>query len=189
MEAIAAKTSGQNIIESYRHATNDLNQWFDAMIKKIDAIDVGSGLNCAQKQEAIAKIQTECDVQGQQNLNDFKQKAHQVIELISNLDAQQVEDQIKSCDRRYNDIVKRVARKTQMIGSTVKGADGIRNEIEQLGNWLKAQIEQLQQPQSVQIDSNQLNSRIQKLKATAKDADAKHAPYRELGKTYREYEQ
>lgn len=173
MEAIAAKTSGQNIIENYRHATSDLNQWFDVMIKKIDAIDVGSGLNCAQKQEAIAKIQTECDVQGQQNLNDFKQKAHQVIELISNLDAQQVEDQIKSCDRRYNDIVKRVARKTQMLGSTLKGVDGIRNEIDQLGEWLKAQIQQLQQPQSVEIDSNQLNARIQKLKATAKDADAK----------------
>lgn len=182
MEAIAAKTSGQNIIESYRNATNDLNQWFDAMIKKIDAIDVGSGLNCAQKQEAIAKIQNECDVQGQQNLNDFKQKAHQVIELISNLDAQQVEDQIKSSDRRYNDIVKRVARKTQMIGSTVKGADGIRSEIEQLNDWLKTQIEQLQQPQSVEVDSNQLNARIQKLKATTKDADAKHALIESLEK-------
>lgn len=182
MEAIAVKTSGQNIIESYRHATNDLNQWFDAMIKKIDAIDVGSGLNCAQKQEAVAKIQTECDVQGQQNLNDFKQKAHQAIELISNLDAQQVEDQIKSCDRRYNDIVKRVARKAQMIGSTVKGADGIRVEIEQLSDWLKAHIEQLQQPQSVEIDSNQLNARIQRLKATSKDADAKQALIESLEK-------
>lgn len=182
MEAIAAKTSGQNIIESYRHATNDLTQWFDAMIKKIDAIDVGSGLNCAQKQEAMAKLQNECDVQGQQNLNDFKQKAHQVIELISNLDAQQVEDQIKSSDRRYNDIVKRVARKTQMIGSTVKGADGIRMEIEQLSDWLKTQIEQLQQPQSVEVDSNQLNARIQKLKATTKDADAKQALIESLEK-------
>lgn len=173
MEAIAAKTSGQNIIENYRHVTADLNTWFDGLIKKIDAVDVGSGLNCAQKLDAIAKIQNECEIQGQQNVNDFKQKAHQAIDLISNLDAQQVEDQIKSSDRRYNDIVKRVARKAQMIGSTSKGVEAIRNEINQVDNWLKLQIKNLQQPQSIEFDSSQLNARLQKLKAMTKDAEAK----------------
>lgn len=175
MEAIATKTTGQNTIENYRQATTDINTWFDNLIKKIDTIDVGSGLNCAQKLDAIAKLQNEAEVQGQQKLSDLKQKAQQVIEIISNLDAQQVEEQLKSSERRYNDIVKRVARKAQMIAATSKGVETIRNDIQQLDNWLQQQIENVQLPQTVGFDSNLLNVRLQKLKTMTKDAEVKQA--------------
>lgn len=173
MEAIAAKTTGQNTIESYRQDVADLNTWFDNMIKKIDAVDVGSGLNCAQKLDAIAAIQTECEVQGLQKLDNVKQKAHDVIEIINNLDAQQVEEKLKSSDRRYNDIIKRVARKAQMVAATNKGIQCVQNEIEQLANWLQQQIAHMQQPQSHSADVNLLNVHLQKLKAMLKDADVK----------------
>lgn len=173
MEAIAAKTTGQNTIENYRKDVAELNTWFDNMVKKIDGIDVGSGLNCAQKLDAIAAIQNECEDQGLQKLNNVKQKAHDVIEIINNLDAQQVEEKLKSSDRRYNDIMKRVARKAQMVAATNKGIQSVQNEIEQLANWLQQQINNMQEPQPHSSDVNLLNAHLQKLKAMLKDADVK----------------
>lgn len=173
MDALASKSTGQNTIESYRQTVEDLNTWFDNMIKKIDAVDVGSGLNCAQKLEAIAGIQNECEVHGLQRLDDLKRKAHDVIEIINNLDAQQVEEKLKSSDRRYNDIIKRVARKAQMVAATNKGIQSVQSEIEQLDDWLKQQIAHLQEPQALSSDSNLLNVHVQKLKAISKDADVK----------------
>lgn len=173
MEAIVAKTTGQNTIESYRNAIADINTWFDNVIKKIDTIDVGSGLNCAQKLDAIAKLQNDAEVQGQQKLADLKQKAQQAVEIISNLDAQQIEEQLKSSERRYNDIVKRVARKAQMVAATSKGVEAIRNEIQQLDDWLQQQLSNLQLPQTAGFDSNLLNVRLQKLKTLTKDAEVK----------------
>lgn len=173
MDAIAAKTSGQNTIESYRQSAADLNTCFENLIKKIDAVDIGSGLNCAQKMDAIAAIQNECETQGLKNLDDLKQNAQKVTEIINNLDSQQVEEKLKLSDRRYNDIIKRVARKAQMIAATNKGIQSIQSEIDQLNDWLSQQIVNLKEPQTFSTDSNLLNVNLQKLKAIAKDADVK----------------
>lgn len=173
MDAIATKTSGQNTIEGYRQSLADLNTCFENLIKKIDAVDIGSGLNCAQKMDAIAAIQNECEVQGLKNLDDLKQNAQKVTEIINNLDSQQVEEKLKLSDRRYNDIIKRVARKAQMIAATNKGIQSIQSEIDQLNDWLSQQIANLKEPQAFSTDSNLLNVHLQKLKAIAKDADVK----------------
>lgn len=173
MDAIATKTSGQNIIETYRQGVSDLNTCFENLIKKIDAVDIGSGLNCAQKMDAIADIQNECEVQGLKNLDDLKQNAQKVTEIINNLDSQQVEEKLKLSDRRYNDIMKRIARKAQMIAATNKGIQSIQNEIDQLNDWLSQQITNLNEPQAFSTDSNLLNVHLQKLKAISKDADVK----------------
>lgn len=175
MDAIAAKSTGQNIIENYRQTILDMNTWFDALIKKIDVIDVGSGLNCAQKLAAISDIQNEFDKYGPQKMADVKQKAQHVTELISNLESQQVEEQLKSVDRRYNDISKRIARKTQMLESANKAVESVRGEILQLDDWLKNQIAKVQQPQAFGFESNLLDERLQKLKTLTKDAEAKQA--------------
>lgn len=175
MDAIASKTTGQNTIENYRQIVADLNTWFDNMIKKIDAIDVGNGLNCAQKLDAISLIQNECEAQGLKKLEGLKQTAQNVIEIINNLDSQQVEEKLKSSDRRYNDIIKRVARKAQMIAATNKGVQAVQSEIEQLNAWLDDQISNLNEPKALSSESNLLNVHLQKLKATSKDADVKQA--------------
>lgn len=173
MNAIALKTSNQNTIECYRLNAADLDTYFMNMIKKIDAVDIGSGLNCAHKLDAIASVQNECEDQGLQKLNDLKQNAQKVTEIINNLDAQQVEEKLKSSNRRYNDLIKRIARKAQMIGATNKGIRSVQSEIEQLNDWLTKQITSLQGPHIFNADSIQLNLHLQKLKAISKEADVK----------------
>lgn len=173
MDAIATKASGQNTIEFYHQSVADLNSCFENMGKKIDDIDTGSGLNCTQKLDAIALIQNECEVQGLQKLDHLKQDAHKVREIINNLDAEQVEEKLKSTDRKYNDMIKRIARKAQMIGATNKGIQSLQAEIDQLNNWLVNQIAKLQEPQTLSFNSSLLNVHLQKLKAISKDADVK----------------
>lgn len=175
MDSIASKTSGQNVIETYRQAIQDMNAWFDGIIKKIDVLDVGSGLSCAQKLAAISDIKNEFDDQGPKKLADLKQKAQKVTEIISNLDAQQVEEQLKSVDRRYNDVSKRIARKAQMLDATNKGVECTRSEIEQVDNWAQMQIAKLQTPQTIGFESSEAENALQKLKALTKDIEAKQA--------------
>lgn len=175
MDSIATKTTGQNVIETYRQAVLDMNAWFDSLIKKIDVLDIGSGLNCAQKLAAISEIRNEFEAQGPNKLADVKHKAQKVIEIISNLDAQQVEEQLKSIDRRYNDTSKRIARKEQMLEATNKGVECARNEIEQVDIWTRQQVDNLQAPQAIGFESALAEERLQKLKALTKDAEAKQA--------------
>lgn len=175
MDSIATKTTGQNVIETYRQAVLDMNAWFDSLIKKIDVLEIGSGLNCAQKLAAISEIRNEFETQGPNKLSDVKIKAQKVIEIISNLDAQQVEDQLKSIDRRYNDTAKRIARKEQMVEATNKGVECARNEIEQVDVWTKQQVSNLQAPLAIGFESALAEERLQRLKALTKDTEAKQA--------------
>lgn len=175
MDSIALKTSGQNIIDSYRQSVQDMHTWFDGIIKRMDVLDKGSGLNCAQKLASISEIKNEFDDQGPIKLTDLKQKAGDVSGIISNLDGQQVEEQMKSIERRYHDVSKRIDRKAQVFEVTNRGVHGARNEIAQLQNWTKAQIDELQSPQSLGYGSKSAESRLQKLKILTKEADAKQA--------------
>lgn len=175
MDSIAKKTSGQNVIDDYRNAITDMHAWFDGLIKKMDVLDKGSGLNCVQKLEAINEIKSDFDEQGPLKMKDLKQKSQDVHEIISNLDGQQVDEQMKSIDRRYNDISKRIERKAQIFDVTNRGVEGARGEVEQIDNWTKQQISELQSPQALGFESKSADSRLQKLKALTKESDAKQA--------------
>lgn len=175
MDTLARKTSGQNIIDTYRAAIADMHSYFDVTIKRADVLDRGSGLNSAQKLASIVEIKNEFDDQGPVKMTDLRQKAHDVTEIISNLDGQQVEEQLKSIERRYNDVSKRLDRKAQVFEVTNRGVDGAKGEIAQIQKWVHTQIEDLQAPQTLGAGSKSAESRLARLKALTKEADAKQA--------------
>lgn len=175
MDSIARKTSGQNIIDDYRQSAAEMHTWFDSIIKRMDILDQGSGLNCAQKLASMCEIKYEFDDKGPPKMTDLKQKARDVCDIISNLDGQQVEEQLKSVERRYNDVSKRIDRKAQVFEVTNRGVDGARKEIGQVQNWINSQITVLQSPQSLGYGKKSAESRLQHLKALTKEADAKQA--------------
>jgi len=173
MDAIAKKQAGQNIIDGYRQGMQDVQNWFDTLIKRMDVLDRGSGLNCAQKMAAINEIKNEYEMQGHPKIQELKGKAAQVAEVISNLDGQQVEEQMKSLDRRFADLGKRIDRKAQLLDVTNKGVAGAKGEIEQLQLWVKQQIDELQAPASLGFSPKDAEARQQKIKSLMKDAEAK----------------
>ncbi|XP_064211053.1 muscle-specific protein 300 kDa isoform X18 [Tribolium castaneum] len=171
--AIASKTANQEILDEYRQNVQVINNWFDNLVKRIDAIDRGSGLNCQQKQVAIEELKAEFEDQGPKRMNEVKRFASQVLEFVNNLDAQQVEEQMKSIERRNNDIGKRLQRKLQILDMTRKGIEDTRNEIEQARDWVKARLIELQKPPLLGFESRKAEDRLNSLKGLLKEADNK----------------
>ncbi|XP_055711373.1 muscle-specific protein 300 kDa isoform X7 [Phlebotomus papatasi] len=147
MAAIAKKKDDQGVIDEYRKCTQATHGWIDEFIQRMDVLDSGSGLSCSQKLATIQKIREEFESASPGKLAAFKDIAGKTIEVISNLDAQQVEEQIKGIDRRFNDISKRINRKIQVIESTNKGLENLKNDIDNCHNWIKSSIEELGSPE------------------------------------------
>lgn len=175
MNSLARKTSGQNIIEAYRTAVADMHNFFDNIIKRSDILNQGAGLTSAQKLAAIVEIKNEFDDQAPVKLTDLNQRAGDVKEIISNLDCQQVEEQMKSIERRYNDVSKRLDRKMQVFEVTNRGVDSTSAEIDQIQNWLQSHIDEIKAPPAMGAASKSTESRLAELKALGKEADAKKA--------------
>lgn len=91
---IAQKQADQDVVDEYRQNLQVINNWFDNLIKRIDAVDKGSGLNHQQKQAAVSELQAEFDDQGPKRVDEIKRLAAQVIDFVNNLDSQQIEEQV-----------------------------------------------------------------------------------------------
>ncbi|XP_066158002.1 muscle-specific protein 300 kDa isoform X10 [Euwallacea fornicatus] len=173
MSVIADKQAKQEIINQYKQQLQAINTWFDNLNKRIDAVDKGSGLNCQQKQAALAEIQEEFDELGPSRLEELKRLASRVADIVHNLDSQQVEEQVKSADRRYNDISKKLQRKAQVLEMTRKGIDGAKTEIDEARNWVKDKFNDLQKTRPISLESYKVEEGLISLKDLLKDAENK----------------
>ena len=64
IDAIAGKQAAQDLIQKYRSEVQDIQSWFDALSKKIDVIEKGSGLRIGQKISSLKEITTDFETQG-----------------------------------------------------------------------------------------------------------------------------
>ncbi|XP_072386756.1 muscle-specific protein 300 kDa isoform X12 [Diabrotica undecimpunctata] len=170
---IAQKQANLEVIDEYRQNVQVMNNWFDNLGKRIEAIDKGSGLNCEQKQSSISEIKAEFDDQGPKRLQENSRLASQVIEFVNNLDSQQIEEQSKATERRYNDIAKRLQRKLQVLEMTKKGIEDTRNEITAARDWIKDKTVSLRKPEPLGFESRKADDRISGLQDLLKEAGNK----------------
>lgn len=173
LETVETKKSHQEIIDEYRQNIQVTNNWFDNLIKRIDAVDKGSGLNCQQKQNAILELKAEFDDQGPKRIDEVKRFANKILEFVSNLDAQQIEEQMKSIERRYKDIEKRVQRKLQILDMTQKGIEEVKNEIENARQWVNERVRELRKPSLLSFESRKIDDKLNLLKALLKETENK----------------
>lgn len=68
---------------------------------------------------------------------------------------------MKSVERRFNDVAKRIQRKSQVLEMARKGLEGARQEIEQAHDWIKENIKRLQVPQLLGFESKAAEDRLQ----------------------------
>lgn len=170
---IAQKQANQDVIDEYRQHLQVMNNWFDNLIKRIDAVDKGSGLNHQQKQSAISNLKAEFDDQGPKRMDEIKRLAAQIIDFVNNLDSQHIEEQLKSVERRYGDVSKRLQRKQQVLEMTRKGIEDTRNEIEQAKEWVKEKMIELRKPLPLGFESHKAEDRLTALKSLLKEANNK----------------
>ncbi|XP_008555407.1 muscle-specific protein 300 kDa isoform X6 [Microplitis demolitor] len=173
MEAIADKQATQELIQKYRSQVQDIQSWFDGLSKKVDVIEKGNGLTIGQKISAVKAIISDFETQGPGRLDQVKKLGDQVMDSVSNLDSQQIEEQIKSVDRRYADVNKKLVRKSQVLDMTAQGIEATRKEIEDNREWISLKKQQARTTESLGFECKPADDRVLTLKAMLKEAENK----------------
>lgn len=175
MVVISEKESAQKVTEGYRKKLADAHKWLDSVIKKLEDVEKGSGpqLDCYQKLGNVQELTNNINTKGNEMLENVKKLADQVAKLVNNLDSQQVEEQIKSLERRHSDVLKRIQRKTQSLEATKQGMEGIKQEVQQIRDWIKLKADDLKTPSVLGYQSKPIKDKIQNLKTLMKEVDGK----------------
>ncbi|XP_032455805.1 nesprin-1 isoform X11 [Nasonia vitripennis] len=173
IDAIAGKQSAQDLIQKYRNEVHDIHSWFDALSKKVDVIEKGNGLTIGQKIASLKEITSEFETQGPERLEDVRKLGDQVMDSVSNLDSQQIEEQIKSVERRHGDISKKLQRKAQVLETTAQGIEATRREIEENREWISDKRRVARSSEPLGYESRQAEERLLALKGLLKEAEAK----------------
>lgn len=168
IEAIGEKQSAQDLIQKYRSQVQDIQSWFDSLSKKVDVIERGSGLTIGQKIAAVKEITSEFESQGPGRLDEVKKLGDQVMDSVSNLDSQQIEEQMKSVERRYADVGKKLQRKAQVLDMTAQGIEATRKEIEDNREWISEKKQQARASGFLGFESKQAEEKVSALKVIPK---------------------
>lgn len=80
---------------------------------------------------------------------------------------------MKSVERRYNDIAKRIQRKLQMLEITYKAIDGTKSEVAAQNEWLQKEIDNLLHPEPLGYESKSVKDRQKKVANLLKETDGK----------------
>lgn len=166
IEAIAGKQATQDLIQRYRSHVQEIQTWLDNLSKRVDVVDKGSGLTIAQKITTVQEITTEFETQGPGKLDEVKKLGDLVMDSVSNLDSQQIEEQIKSVERRYGDIGKKLQRKSQVLDMTAQGIEATRREIEENRKWIAEKKEVARTSEPIGFESRLADEKLLSLKAS-----------------------
>ncbi|KAI5642762.1 spectrin repeat domain-containing protein [Phthorimaea operculella] len=173
LKAIEREKGNQGTIDDFRHKCQEIHDWFDSVLKKMCLADKGSGLPCLQKLSALKELSEEFAKAGKDKVDNIKAVGSKVINIVSNLESQQVEEQMKSVERRYNDIAKRIQRKLQMLEITHKAIDGTKSEVNAQNEWMQKEIDNILHPEPLGYESKSVKERQKKMANLLKDTDGK----------------
>jgi len=175
MNQIERKRNNQQFIDDYLNSVNNGKKFFDGLIQRLEIIDGPCGMNCEQKLNELNNIKNENETKTPELKEQIHEKATKVFEVISNLDAQQVDDHSKAFQRRENDIKKRIERKIQLLDMTNKNLDKLKAEIDQTKFFFDDNIEKLSTPFVLGYIVKPIEGYIQYLKNLSKDVENKQA--------------
>lgn len=71
-----------------------------------------------------------------------------------------MDEQLKSLERRHNDISKRVQRKAQVLEMTNKGVEGAKQEVQQVRDWVKSKMDGLKSSEPIGFRAKQTGDKV-----------------------------
>lgn len=182
-QAVDKKMMDQLCINNYRKIHEEVQVWFDDIVNQIDSPEKGCGMNCKQKLENINEIkkniEDNCEI-----MKMYKQNATQASGIVSNLDAQQIAEQTKSVDRRYNDVRKRLDRKIDAVDSTNNIYNKIHADVNTINDWLSEKHKIISQPYQLDADSKSAELQQQSFKSLLKEVEEKQSLLDTIGKRF-----
>lgn len=182
MNQIDRKTNNQEIINSYLNAVNNSKKYFDDISHQLELLDGPCGLSSEQKCDKAINLKNDFEVKVPLLKNDVQEKGVKVLEIISNLDAQQVDDYMKSLQRRENDLRKRMERKIQLLDLNKKNLEKLNSEIELTKFFFDDNIEKMSSPHKLGYKTKPIELYMQSLKNLGKDNENKQAFIESLSK-------
>ena len=145
-------------IEEYRKSLQLVYSWYDTIIKQLercDKLQQDSGHKSEEIQHLHKKFQ-----EVRSKLDEFKDSAEEIVPYLSNLDVQQVKEQIRSAEKKHDDLQKRVGKKLHILEITHKGYEDAKHEINGLQNWVAQKIEYMKQLSHLGFKTRATESRL-----------------------------
>lgn len=176
MNIAEQKRAKQSSVDDYLKSVKNLKNFFDKLTQRLEVIDGSGGLNCAQKLNEIDTIKKEYESEVPKLMDEITIKDDsKLFVIISNFDAQQVDDNLKINQRRDNDFRKRIERKIQLLNLAAKNLDKLQGEIDQTKFFFDDNIEKISKPFVLGYLVKPIEGYLQYLKNLTKDIENKQA--------------
>lgn len=177
----------QNLVEEYRMMLQEFFTWLDTLIKRGENADKGRGNNIAQRVALLEQLTAEAS-QGKPKLATLNSKviflsfwfskrdvvswcifhfqANEISEILSSLDAQQVEEQLKVAERRFGDVERRMHRKLHLLQTTHQGAESATVDIALIRQWVAEKTALVREKEPLGFRAKNAETKLQQTKVT-----------------------
>lgn len=127
-------------IEEYRGKLQAVYSAFDTIIKQLEKCDKADHPDSKRRNEEVQQLWNNFK-EAYGKVEELTEKATEIKPKLSSLDNQQVDEQLRSVQKKYNDLKKRVSKKKQVIEMTRKGYEDARQNTVDLLEWLEEKTE------------------------------------------------
>lgn len=178
------KMDMQNSVEVYRMMLQDFFTWLDTLIKRAENADKGRGNTIAQRVSLLEQLTAETSqgkpklaalttkvilapsVEIEFDVNCFysQQKAGEISEILSTLDGQQVEEQLKVAERRFGDVERRLHRKLHLLQTTHQGAESATVDIALIRQWVAEKTALVREKEPLGFRAKSAETKLQQTK-------------------------
>ena len=146
-------------IEEYRGKLKAVYAWFDTIIKQLEKCDRADQPDSRRRTDDIQQLWNKFK-EANNKVDELTEKATEIKPKLSSLDNQQIDEQLRSVQKKYADLKKRVTKKKQIIEMTRKGFDEARRNTENLLEWLEEKVEFLDDLPSLGYSSKDVELRV-----------------------------
>lgn len=95
LDTIGKKQGDEDIVEAYRSSCGEAQNFLDSVVRELEGVEKGRGLPLEGRINTLKSILEKHEAKKSATLPKIKTLMDQVIDIVSNLDAQQVEEQVK----------------------------------------------------------------------------------------------
>ncbi|GAB6020485.1 hypothetical protein CHUAL_003173 [Chamberlinius hualienensis] len=162
-------------VEDYKNLLNKLLNWFDNLLKRLEFIEKGGeGLDNKQKTDKVKEIAEELDIT-KSLMEELHSRSTDIIPELSGLDVQQVEEQVKSADKKFAEVQRRTARQMQLLEAQALEIQDASIEMANLQKWIDEKMDEIDKRKSkpTGYKSEQIEESIKDTENLQSEAKAK----------------
>lgn len=164
--ALSDKQKQSATIDEFNAAVQSLNNYLGGTINKIELIDNDESLTCKQKVDQLDHIKVDFEEKSVDELNTIRIMVQPISNLVDSFDIKQLDDQVKSLERRQKEVSKRFERKLNMLNKAVENQGIIVQEVQDIQKWIHEKNSLLNKPSLLGFEVSDSEKQLQNLKVS-----------------------